>query len=113
MGLTLFFTLAVLGVIGGFAAGFLGDGGGILLFPLLLYVPPLVGLGSLDVKTVSALVISQVFFASLIGGSAHWRSGRVHSRLTFVAALTAAPGSFMGGISSIWVSEEFLLFLFV
>ena len=112
MSLTLVATLAVLGGIGGFAAGFLGVGGGVLLFPLLLYVPPLLWLESLDVKTVAALVISQVFFASLIGGTAHWRSGRVHSRLALIAALAAAAGSFMGGIASKWVSEWFLLLLF-
>ena len=83
-----------------------------MLFPLLLYVPPLLGLESLNVRTVAALVISQVFFASLIGGTAHWRSGRVHGRLTLVAALTAASGSLVGGVASKWVSEWFLLLLF-
>lgn len=112
MSLTLFLTLVVLGGIGGFAAGFLGMGGGILLFPLLLYVPPLLGLESLDAKTVAALVMSQVFFATLIGGTAHWRSGRVHGRLTLVAAVAAAGGSFLGGVASKWVSAWFLLFLF-
>lgn len=112
MSLTLVATLVVLGGIGGFTAGFLGVGGGVLLFPLLLYVPPLLGLTSLDAKTVAALVISQVFFASLIGGTAHWRSGRVHGRLTLVAAIAAAAGSFSGGVASKWVSEWFLLFLF-
>jgi len=105
-------TLPILGAIGGFAAGFLGVGGGVLLFPLLLYTPPLLGLESLDVKTVAALVISQVFFASLIGGTAHWRSGRVHGKLTLVAAVAAATGSFFGGVASKWVSEWFLLLLF-
>ncbi len=87
MSLMLVAALLVLGGIGGFAAGFLGVGGGVLLFPLLLYVPPLLGLESLDAKTVAALVISEVFFASVIGGAAHWRSDRVQGRLTLVAAL--------------------------
>ena len=112
MSLTLVATLAALGGIGGLAAGFLGLGGGVLLFPLLLYVPPLLGLESLNVRTVAALVICQVFFATLIGGTAHWRSGRVHARLTLVAALNAASGSLVGGIASQWVSEWFLLLLF-
>lgn len=76
MSLTLVAILVVLGGIGGFAAGFLGVGGGVLLFPLPLYIPLLLGLENLDAKTVAALVISQVFFATLIGGSAHWRHGR-------------------------------------
>ena len=48
MNFTSFVTLALLGGIGGFAAGFLGVGGGVLLFPLLLYVPPLLGIESLE-----------------------------------------------------------------
>ncbi len=112
MSLTLVATLLVLGGIGVFAAGFLGVGGGVLLFPLLLYVPSLLGLTSLDVKTVAALVMSQVFFASLIGGIAHWRGGRGHPRVTLVASVAAVAGSFLGGVASKWVSEWFLLFLF-
>lgn len=83
-----------------------------MLFPLLLYVPPFLGLESLDVKTVAALVISQVFFAGLVGGAAHWRSGRVHGRLTLVASVASAASSFFGGVASRWVSEGFLLLLF-
>ena len=112
MDMNLLVTLVVLGGIGGIAAGFLGVGGGVLLFPLLLYVPPLLGLDSLAAKTVAALVISQVFFASLIGGIAHWRNRRVHGRLTLVASAAAIVGSFMGGIASKWVSDCFLLTLF-
>jgi uncharacterized membrane protein YfcA len=83
-----------------------------LLFPLLLYLPPYLGLGAIDAKTVAALVISQVFFAGLIGGAAHWRKGRVHKKLTVIGAVASAAGAFMGGVASKWVSDWFLLFLF-
>jgi uncharacterized protein len=83
-----------------------------LLFPLLLYLPPYLGLEAIDAKTVAALVISQVFFAGLIGGAAHWRKGRVHKKLTLVGAIASALGSFMGGVASKWVTEWSLLFLF-
>lgn len=112
MTLALVATLLVLGGIGGFAAGLLGVGGGLLLFPLLLYVPPLLGLEILDAKTVAAVVVTQVFFSTLIGGTAHWRSGHVHGRLTLVAGVAAMAGSFLGGVVSKWVSEWFLLLLF-
>jgi hypothetical protein len=110
--LTLTATLVLLGVTGGFAADFLGVGGGVLLFPLLLYVPPLLGLEALGVRTVAALVMSQVFFATLIGGTAHWKRGRVHVRLALAGAVAGALGSFLGGVGSKWVSEWFLLLLF-
>lgn len=41
-----------------------------------------------------------------------WRSGHVHGRLTLVAGIASAVGSFIGGVASKWVSEWFLLLLF-
>ncbi len=105
-------TLALLGGLGGFAAGLLGFGGGVVMFPLLFYVPPLLGLESIDAKTVAGVVVAQVFFSTLIGGTAHWRRGRVHSGLTVAAGTASAAGSFLGGVVSKWFSEWFLLFLF-
>ena len=105
-------SLASVGTIGGFFAGVLGFGGGVVMFPLLYYVPPLLGLARLDAKTVAAVVITQVFFSSLVGGMAHLRSGRVHGRIALVAGMTSAVGSFVGGVASKWTPERFLLLLF-
>jgi uncharacterized membrane protein YfcA len=105
-------SLACVGAIGGFFSGLLGFGGGVVMFPLLYYLPPLLGLERLDAKTVAAVVITQVFFSSVIGGLAHLRSGRVHRRIAFVAGMASAAGSFVGGVASKWTSEEFLLLLF-
>lgn len=112
MSIGLFAILMTLASVAGFGAGFIGLGGGLLLFPLLLYLPPFLGLEALDAKTVAALVISQVFFAGVIGGAAHWRKGRVHKKLTLVGAVSSAIGAFIGGVGSKWVSEWFLLLLF-
>ena len=55
MTLTFFAALVVLGGLGGFAAGLLGVGGGVLMFPLLFYAPSLLGLESLDARMVAAV----------------------------------------------------------
>lgn len=112
MSLELFLFLFALAGIAGFGAGFIGLGGGILLFPLLIYLPQLLGLDSIDAKTAAALVSSQVFFSGLIGSAAHLRKGRVHKKLTIVGATASAFAAFTGGILSKWVSEGFLLLLF-
>lgn len=109
---TLLGILALLGGVGGFGAGLLGFGGGVLMFPLLYYVPPLLGLESLNARTVAAVVITEVFVATLVAGTAHWRSGRVQKRLTLSAGIASAAGSFMGGLGSRWVSESIFLLLF-
>ena len=110
--LTLISTLAALGILGGFFAGLLGFGGGVIMFPLLYYIPPLLGLPRLDAKVVAAVVISQVFFSTIIGGMAHLRQRRVHRRLVFGAGPGSALGSFAGAIISAKVSEDLLLVLF-
>jgi uncharacterized membrane protein YfcA len=112
MSITLIITLTLLGATGGFLAGLLGFGGGVLMFPLLYYVPPLLGFAPLDAQTVAAMVVSQVFFSSVVGGMAHLRSGRVQGRIVRVAGLVSALGSFAGGVASKWSSERMLLFLF-
>ena len=112
MSATLITAMILLGAFGGFLAGLLGFGGGVLMFPLLYYVPPLLGLERLDAQTVAAVVISQVFFSSLVGGMAHLRSGRVKGRVVAVAGAVSAAGSFAGAVASKWASEQFLLLLF-
>jgi len=112
MSIGLFFTLFSLAGAAGFGAGFIGLGGGLLLFPLLLYLPPYLGLEAIDAKTVAALVVSQVFFSGVVGGAAHWRSGRIHKQLIVVGAIASSLGAFFGGITSKWASEWILLLLF-
>jgi uncharacterized membrane protein YfcA len=112
MSLALPGALVVLAGVAGFGSGFIGVGGGLLLFPLLLYVPPYFGLEAIDPRTAAALVVSQVFFGGLVGGVAHWRQGRVHGKLTLIGGITSSAGAFLGGIASKWVSEWFLLILF-
>ena len=104
--------MAALGAIGGFFAGLLGFGGGVLMFPLLYYVPPLLGLERFPAQTVAGIVISQVFFSALIGGLAHVRRGRIHGKLATTAGLLSATGSLVGGVASPLASEHFLLLLF-
>ena len=65
MSFSLIALLASLGALGGFAAGLLGFGGGVVMFPLLLYVPSLLGFAELDAKTVAAVVVTQVFFSDV------------------------------------------------
>jgi len=112
MSVALVTLLALLAAVGGMLAGLLGFGGGVLMFPLLYYVPPLFGFARLDAQTVAAMVVSQVFFSSIVAGAAHLRSGRVQGRLAVTAGALSALGSFAGGVASKWTSERFLLFLF-
>jgi uncharacterized membrane protein YfcA len=105
-------TAALLGCAGGFSAGLLGFGGGVVMFPLLYYVPPLLGLEPLDAKTVAAIVAAQVFFSTIVGGAAHVRTGRVHWKIAVTSGSSSAVAAFVGGMASASASDGFLVVLF-
>jgi uncharacterized membrane protein YfcA len=72
----------------GFLSGLLGIGGGIIMAPLLLYVPPLFGLGPLAMRTVAGLTILQGLVACIFGVVAHKKFNFVSARLTGWMGLT-------------------------
>ena len=61
MTLAFFLFLWAAGSIVGFFSGLLGIGGGILMFPLLLYAPPVFGLELIGVKNITGLTMIQGF----------------------------------------------------
>lgn len=105
-------TLFVLSLLGGFCAGLLGVGGAVLLIPLLLAVPPLVGAGSLSMHEVSGITMIQVFAASATGYLAHRRSGFVHPATVLSVGIPMGLCSFAGAAASRWMSGRTLLLLF-
>jgi hypothetical protein len=110
--LELALTLFVLGSMGAFVAGLLGVGGAIVMIPLLLYVPPFLGVGVLDMKAVAGITMVQVFVAALSGMIAHRRGRAVHGRLVWIGGIAMACGSLAGALLSHHVSHRFLLLVF-
>lgn len=105
-------TLLGLGVSGAFVAGLLGVGGAIVMIPLLLYVPPSLGVGALDVKSVTAVTMVQVFIAACSGMLAHRRHKFVDYELAWVGGLAMAIASFLGATASHFFSNRGLLLVF-
>jgi uncharacterized membrane protein YfcA len=104
--------LFVLGMVGAFVSGVIGVGGAIVMIPLLLYVPPLVGVGRLDVKEVAAITMVQVFVAALSGVFAHHRHRAVNVRLAATGGVAMAGGSLTGAVASHWMPDNWLLIVF-
>ncbi|MEW6747179.1 MAG: sulfite exporter TauE/SafE family protein [Planctomycetota bacterium] len=106
--------LAGVGLLGGLLAGWLGLGGGIILGPLLLYLPPAAGLSPLDMKEVARLTIVQSLFSSAAAGIAHRRANNVHGPVVLWMGPTIATASLAGAIVSEWeiLSSRALLGLF-
>ena len=112
MTLALALTLLLLGLLGAFVAGLLGVGGAIVMIPLLLYVPSLLGVGQLSVKAVAGVTMVQVLVAALSGMLAHRRYGAVNRELAWVGGSAMAAGSLAGAVLSAAVHEWWLLLVF-
>ncbi len=112
MTLALALTLFVLGTAGAFVAGLLGVGGAIVMIPLLLYVPSLLGVGTLDMKSVAGITMVQVFVAAVSGVIAHRRGRAVHWPLVWIGGVSMACGSLVGALVSKYTSQRFLLVIF-
>jgi uncharacterized membrane protein YfcA len=108
LGLTLF----LLGVFGAFVAGLLGVGGAVVMIPLLLYVPPLLHVGQLDMRAVAGMTMVQVFVAAMSGMLAHRRARAVRGDIVWIGGVSMALGSLAGAFASAHVSPRFLLLVF-
>lgn len=106
----LFFLFA--GASGGFLSGLLGIGGGIVMVPILLYLPPLLNLPVIEMKSVAGLTITQGFFSSLSALFIHHKNNFVNKKLVAVMGFTFFIASLAGGFCSDKVSNRFLLALF-
>ena len=94
--------IAGLGLITGFLSGLLGIGGGIVMAPLLLYVPPLLGLEPLPMRTVAGLTIVQGLMACITGAISHGRFHFVSGRLSLYMGTSIFVAALAGGVA--WVS---------
>jgi uncharacterized membrane protein YfcA len=112
MTLAFFLFLFFVGSVVGLLSGLLGIGGGIITFPLLLYLPPLLGLQAVDVKSITGLTMMQGFFASL-SAMLFYRSQRlVNKDLVLTLGLSLFLSSLTGAVVSGSVPDKPLLFIF-
>ncbi|OLD39930.1 MAG: hypothetical protein AUI57_01325 [Candidatus Rokubacteria bacterium 13_1_40CM_2_68_8] len=112
MTVSLVATLVGVGFLGSFFAGLLGIGGALVMFPLLLYVPPLLGVGQLAVKDVVGVTMALVFVAAVSGFLAHRRQRAISLQLTMIGGFAGIAGSFVGALASKWVDDTWLLVVF-
>ncbi len=110
--LTFFLFLWGAGSIVGFFSGLLGIGGGILMFPLLLYAPPVFGLEPIGVKSITGLTMIQGFFASLSAMFFYKKHNLVNKTLVMTLGLSLFMSSLTGSFVSKVVSDKPLLLIF-
>lgn len=112
MTLTFFLFLWGAGSIVGFFSGLLGIGGGILMFPLLLYGPPILGFELISVKSITGLTMIQGFFASLSAMFFYKKHNLVNKPLVMTLGLSLFMSSLTGSVVSKIVPDKPLLLVF-
>lgn len=105
MEITFFLTIFLIGFIGSFVSGMVGIGGSIIKYPMLLYIPPLLGMAAFTAHEVSGISAIQVFFATISGVWAYRKSGLINKTLVLYMGVSILIGSFIGGFGSNALSE--------
>mgnify|MGYP001944199990 CR=1 FL=1 len=94
----------LIGFVGSFISGMVGIGGSIIKYPLLLYIPPLLGLTAFTAHEVSGISAVQVFFATIGGVWAYRKGGYLNKTLILYMGGSILLGSFIGGYGSTFMS---------
>ena len=103
---------AIAGLVASFLSGLLGIGGGLVLTPLLLYLPPLLGGAAIPVKIVTGLTIVQAISGSVLGALRHRAYGNVSARLVWLMGPPSAIASLVGAFVSRDTADSVILIVF-
>lgn len=99
-------TIFILGFIGSFISGMLGIGGAIINFPMLLYIPVILGVGHFTAHEVSVITAIQVFFSTIGGIWVYRKGGFLNKSLIAYMGISILIGSFIGGFGSTNMPES-------
>jgi uncharacterized membrane protein YfcA len=103
---------AIAGLVASFLSGLLGIGGGLVLTPLLLYLPPLAGGTAIPVKIITGLTIVQAISGSVLGALRHHSYGNVSPRLVWLMGPPSAIASLVGALVSRDTPDSVILIVF-
>lgn len=112
MDLSLIITIFLIGFIGSFISGMVGIGGSIIKYPMLLYIPTLLGFAAYSAHEVAGISAIQVFFATISGVWAYRKSGLINKQLVIYMGASVLLGSFIGGFGSSGMSEDAVNFVY-
>ena len=103
----------LLGAFGGFAAGLLGIGGGMILVPFMIMLFPMAGLPeAYMVHTAIATSMGTIMFTSISSMRAHHRKGAIRWDLVAVLAPGIVGGLLSGGAVFAYIDPAWLALVF-
>lgn len=104
--------LLSIGGVGAFLSGMLGIGGSIIIYPMLLLIPPMLHAGHFSAQEVSTLTMIQVLFGALGGVLGYRKQGWLHPRLVMDMGVSIMIGSFAGAYGSGFLPDHAINLLF-
>lgn len=96
----------LIGAAGSFISGMLGIGGAIINYPMLYYIPALLGATQFTAHEVSGITAVQVFFGTVGGILAYRNSGYLNKKLIGIMGGSILLGSLAGGFGSSHMPEN-------
>ncbi|MGG4410656.1 sulfite exporter TauE/SafE family protein [Niallia taxi] len=106
MDITFIVIIFTIGFMGSFISGMLGIGGAIINYPMLLYLPGMLGAGHFTAHEVSGITAIQVLFATIGGVLAYRKGGFLNKTLIIYMGISILTGSFIGGFFSTHMQEN-------
>ena len=110
IGIYVFLILA--GLCVGFLSGLLGLGGGIIMFPVLLYLPSALGLGEFDISSITGLTMAQGFFSATSAMYFYHQQRLVNKALVWTLGVSLFISSMAGALFSHDLQREPLMVVF-
>ena len=98
--------LLLIGLVGGFIAGLLGLGGGVIIIPLLVY-----GAG-LTMTLSTGISMVQAFFATTSGVVIHRKNRTINVRLGIVLGIAGVLGAIVGSVWSATLGDMVLKWVY-
>lgn len=105
-------TIFLIGFIGSYISGMVGIGGSIIKYPMLLYIPPLLGMTAFTAHEVSGINAVQVFFATIGGVWAYRKGGYLNKDLIIYMGTSILIGGLIGSFTSNYFSEGGINFVY-
>ena len=99
-------TIFLIGFVGSYISGMVGIGGSIIKYPMLLYIPPLLGFAAFSAHEVAGISAIQVFFATIGGVWAYRKGGFLNKSLILYMGGAILIGSFIGAYGSNVLAED-------
>ncbi|SDQ95528.1 sulfite exporter TauE/SafE family protein [Virgibacillus salinus] len=98
-------TIFLIGFVGSFVSGMVGIGGSIIKYPMLLYIPAMIGLTTFTAHEVAGISAVQVLFATIGGVWAYRKGGYLNKKLIIYMGISILIGSFIGGYGSQFMTD--------